>query len=179
MAITDLDQWRELRGLEPNVGASAPSSPQRESAATIPEQVVPNDRINWDRFDDHRRVQVVGAQYHQPALLSATRGQIQREGDRYETEAELVREPHNGHDPNAVEVLVRGKRVGYLKRGAAKRFNKRLKALEEDGKHRVKHRVYPLLIRVAQPGFYQAHLQISYDSELLRGYKNTKRQRRR
>lgn len=175
MATTNLDQWRELMGLDPNVGAAAPSPTQRDSAAAIPERVVPNDRIDWDRFDNHRRVQVVGAQYHQPALFSATRGQIQREGDRYETEAELAREPDNRHDPNAVQVLVRGKRVGYLKRGAAKRFNKRLKGLEESGTPEL----YLLLIRAAQPGFYQAHLQISYDSELLRGYKNTKRQRKR
>lgn len=162
-------------GLEPNVGASAPSPTQEASAAAIPERVVANDRMDWDRFDNHRRVQVVGAQYHQPALLTATRGQIRREGDRYETEAELAREPGNHHDSNAVQVLVRGKRIGYLKRGAAKRFNKRLKALEEGGKREL----YPLLIRAAQPGFYQAHLQIPYNSELLRGYKNTKRQRGR
>lgn len=127
--------------------------------------------MNWSRFDDHRRIRVVGNQYHQPALLTASERLIQREGDRCETEAMLMREPSNAHDPLAVQVMVKGKRVGYLQRGSAKRYNKRVKALEAEGKQLT----YPLIIRMQSPGMLQAHLQIPYSSELLKGFKNTKR----
>ncbi len=127
--------------------------------------------MDWSRFDDHRRVRVVGNQYHQPALLTASEHLIQLESDRCETEATLVREPNNAHDPLAIQVMVQGKRVGYLQQGSAKRYNKRVKTLEDDGKRPA----YPLLIRMQSPGMLQAHLQIPYNSELLEGFKNTKR----
>lgn len=132
---------------------------------------IPEQEMDWSRFDDHRRIRVVGNQYHQPALLTASQHLIQQEGDRCETEAVLVREPRNVHDPLAIQVTVKGSRVGYLQRGSAKRYNKRIKALEDEGKQPT----YPLLIRMQSPGMLQAHLQIPYDSELLKGYKNTKR----
>ena len=127
--------------------------------------------IDWSRFDDHRRIRVVGNQYHQPALLTASEHLIQQEGDRCETEAVLLREPSNAHDPLAVQVMVNGKRIGYLQRGSAKRYNKRVKTLEDEGKRPT----YPLLIRMQSPGVFQAHLQIPYSSELLNGFKNTRR----
>ena len=94
---------------------------------------IPALTMDWSRFEDHRRIRVVGNQHHQPALL--------------------------------------GRRVGYLQRGSAKRYNKRVKALEDEGKQPT----YPLLIRMQSPGMFQAHLQIPYSSELLKGFKNTKR----
>jgi hypothetical protein len=134
-------------------------------AGTIPEQ-----QMDWSRFDNHRRVQVVGAQYHQPALLTASERLIVQHTDRCLTEAELLREPDNPHDPSAVQVLVKGQRIGYLKAGSARR----IRALEEEGKRPS----YPVLIRMAKPGFFQAHLQIRYSSELLAGYKNPKEPKR-
>jgi hypothetical protein len=130
---------------------------------------------DWSRFDGCRRVQVVGAQYHQPALLTVSKRFILVVTDRCEYDAALLREPDNEHDPNAIQVMVDGRRVGYLKRGTAQRLNRRVEALEAA---RSDER-YPLLIRMKEPGFFQAHLQISYSSELLKGYKNPKRKRRR
>jgi len=127
--------------------------------------------MEWSRFEDHRRIRVVGNQYHQAALLTASEHLIERQDDRCETEATLVREPSNAHDPLAVQVMVQGRRVGYLRRGSAKRYNKRMKALEDEGKQPT----YPLLIRMQSPGMFQAHLQIPYNSKLLKGFKNTKR----
>jgi hypothetical protein len=132
---------------------------------------ISEEAMDWSRFDDHRRIRVVGNQYHQPALLTASEHLIQQEGDRCETEAMLVREPNNAHDHLAVQVMVNGKRVGYLQRGSAKRYNKRVKALEDEGKQPT----YPLLIRMQSPGMLQPHLQVAYSSELLKGFKNTKR----
>lgn len=132
--------------------------------------------MDWSRFDDsHRRVQVVGAQYHQPALLKVSKRLIQSDTDRCEREAELLREPDNPHDSKAVAVIVDGQRVGYLKAGSARSLNKRVKGLEESA---VNER-YPLLIRMQAPGFFQAHLQIPYDSDLLKGYKNRNQQKAR
>lgn len=134
-------------------------------------QRISEQAMDWSRFDDRRRIRVVGNQYHQPALLTASEHLIQKEGDRCETKAALLREPSNTHDPHAVQVMVNGKRIGYLQRGSAKRYNKRVKALEDEGKRPT----YPLLIRMQSPGVLQAHLQIPYSSELLNGFKNTKR----
>lgn len=132
---------------------------------------ISEEEMDWSRFDDHRRIRVVGNQYHQPALLTASEHLIQQEGDRCQTEATLVREPDNAHDHLAVQVMVSGQRVGYLQRGSAKRYNKRVKVLEDEGKQPS----YPLLIRLQEPGMLQAHLQVPYSSELLKGFKNTKR----
>lgn len=132
---------------------------------------IPEEAMDWSRFDDHRRIRVVGHQYHQPALLTASKHLIQREGDRCEMGAMLVREPNNAHDQLAVQVMVNGKRIGYLQRGSAKRYNKRVKTLEDEGKRPT----YPLIIRMQSPGVLQGHLQIPYSSKLLKGFKNTKR----
>lgn len=75
---------------------------------------IPEQAMDWSRFKDHRRIRVVGNQYHQPALLTASEHLIQHEADRCETEAMLVREPSNAHDPFAVQVMVNGRRIGYL-----------------------------------------------------------------
>jgi len=130
--------------------------------------------MDWSRFDDHRRVQVVGAQYHQPALLTASERLIVKHTDRCLTKAKLLREPDKPHGPSAVQVRVKGHRIGYLKAGSARQFNQRIRVLEEEGKQRR----YPLLIRMAKPGFFQAHLRIPYSSDLLAGYKNPKQSRR-
>lgn len=137
-------------------------------------RTIPDQQMDWSRFDDHRRVQVVGAKYHQPALLTSSERLIVKHTDRCLTEAELLQEPDNPHDPSAVQVLVKGRRIGYLKAGSARRFNKRIRTLEEEGKRPR----YPVLIRMAKPGFFQAHLQIPYSSELLAGYKNPKQPKR-
>jgi hypothetical protein len=42
---------------------------------------IPDREMDWSRFDDHRRIRVVGNQYHQPTLLTASEHLIQREGD--------------------------------------------------------------------------------------------------
>jgi hypothetical protein len=137
-------------------------------------RTIPDRQMDWSRFENHRRVQVVGAQYHQPALLTASERLIRQHTDRCLTEAELLREPSNPHDRFAVQVMVKCRRIGYLKAGSARQLNKRIEKLEAERK-RPK---YPALIRMAKPGFFQAHLQIPYSSELLAGYKNPKRPRR-
>lgn len=137
-------------------------------------RVIQSNEMEWTRFDDHRRVRVVGDAYHQPALASVTGGAT-GDGARYECEAELMREPDNAHDAHAVMVVVKGKRVGYLQKGTARRLGKRLRAFEEARKRHS----YTLLIRGDGPYGAQAHLEIAYGSELLNGWKNPKRKRSR
>jgi HIRAN domain len=60
-------------------------------------------------------LEVVGESRYQDALWAIVGGR-RRDAVRYETEAVLEPEPHNPHDPNAIQVLVEGHLVGYLSR---------------------------------------------------------------
>jgi hypothetical protein len=66
-------------------------------------------------------VNVAGESHYQPALreLAPWDG---REDLRYETVAELVPEPENPHDGDAVRVEIGGHLVGYLPRRAARAY---------------------------------------------------------
>ena len=75
-------------------------------------------------------VRVVGVSHYQPALRSIAGA----EGDRpvrYETQAELVPEPTNPHDENAIQVVVAGSVVGYLSREDAMRYGPGVRLLRE------------------------------------------------
>jgi|SRR5215218_1557140 len=61
---------------------------------------------------------VVGESFHMDELDRVTGGGV---GER-ELTAQLVRDPENPHDPNAVKVVVAGEEVGYLSRENAGRF---------------------------------------------------------
>jgi hypothetical protein len=86
----------------------------------------------WARFDGHTRLGVVGESFYQPALARVS-GAPARGEHRYECEARLLPEPTNPHDPKAVMVLVDGYHVGYLPRGSARRYHKRIADLEARG----------------------------------------------
>ncbi len=66
-------------------------------------------------------VDVVGESRHQDALLELTGGRRHYAGVRMATVANLVPEPENAADPDAVAVVVAGRRVGYLPRAEASR----------------------------------------------------------
>jgi hypothetical protein len=160
--------------------AIAPPAPTPE-ARTAPAAAEPaegrlmnDDRVDWSRFDDCRRVSVVGYDFHQSGLRAVTGGQM-RPDLRYECRARLVREPDNEHDVNAVKVMVGDQKIGYVKAGSAKRMQKRLRAIAEAGAAED----YTCLIRIRDAsGTLQAHLQVPYSSELLKGYKNPKTRQR-
>jgi hypothetical protein len=76
---------------------------------------------------------------------------------------------------NAVKVMVGDQKIGYVKAGSAKRMQKRLRAMAEAGTVED----YTCLIRIRDAsGTLQAHLQVPYSSELLRGYKNPQTRQR-
>jgi hypothetical protein len=151
--------------------APTPEASTTPAAATpAPGQLVSDDLVDWSRFDDCRRVSVVGYDFHQPGLRAVTAGEM-RPDLRYECRARLVREPDNEHDASAVMVMVGDQKIGYVKAGSAKRMQKRLQAMAETGTVED----YTCLIRMRDAsGTLQAHLQVPYSSELLKGYKNPK-----
>lgn len=156
-----------------SIAPAAPTSNER-AAPTAAEpaegRLMYDDCVDWSRFDDCRRVPVVGYDFHQVGLRTVTGGQM-RPDLRYECGARLVREPDNEHDVNAVKVMVGNEKIGYVKAGSAKRMQKRLRLMEEAGTAED----YTCLIRIRDAsGTLEAHLQVPYSSELLKGYKNPK-----
>jgi hypothetical protein len=88
-------------------GAGAPqadaSAPRPRAKAATP-SLIQNKGYN---------LEVVGEQHYQDALLRLVGGHS-RTGHREEFEALLCAEPDNPHDPNAVAVIIRKAKVGYL-----------------------------------------------------------------
>jgi hypothetical protein len=78
------------------------------------------------RFGDIR-VDVVGESNYQAAIRRACGWEPDTE-TRFECMAELVPEPTNKYDPNAIMVQIDGACVGYLSRGDAVKFGPAIKA---------------------------------------------------
>ena len=78
-----------------------------------------------------RLVNVAGESHYQEALREIVGSAAEIAVD---TEAQLVPEPSNPHDPNAVMVQIDGKLVGYLSRDEAVAYGPTLKELAERGR---------------------------------------------
>jgi hypothetical protein len=78
------------------------------------------------------RLPVVGESFYQPALLAIS-GSSPGEEVALDCIAELVPEPSNPHDPNAIMVKVEGRCVGHLSRQNAVRFGPRINAMIKAG----------------------------------------------
>lgn len=76
--------------------------------------------------DGYHELDVVGESYRAAVLRKLMAGvAVETSGwARLETVAHLMPVSNNGADPNAVEVRIDGKHVGYLDRGAAKVYRK-------------------------------------------------------
>ena len=87
-------------------------------------------------WDGRTSVKVAGASYRQEALVCLT-GRMGTEAVKMDNvDLELVCEPDNTHDPHAVKVLAQGLHVGYLSRGNARRYCKRIE--REGGRVQIK-----------------------------------------
>ncbi len=71
---------------------------------------------------------VVGESYYQPAIMAQC-GAHTRDGVEHECIATIRPDPSNSFDANAVEVLIGGRRVGFLAREDAPRMKEALSAL--------------------------------------------------
>ena len=77
-------------------------------------------------WDGRTSVKVAGESYRQSELTRIT-GRRGAEAVKIENiELELVCEPDNEHDSRAVKVLAQGLHVGYLSKGNARRYCKRI-----------------------------------------------------
>lgn len=77
-------------------------------------------------WDGQTSVKVAGEFYRQDELVRIA-GRRGSESIKLEDVAmELVCEPENAHDPLAVKVLVQGLHVGYLSKGNARRYCRRI-----------------------------------------------------
>jgi hypothetical protein len=79
------------------------------------------------RAKSGRRVSAVGASKYQDVLDEIAGGK-RPESQYISTNAELWREPDNAYDPNAVQVLIGGRPVGYLPRSEAGRLAQEMDA---------------------------------------------------
>ncbi len=84
---------------------------------------MPEPRVTFLR--GRESVNVAGESHYQEALRA-----IAGPGDvRFDTEAHLIAEPENEHDPNAVRVEIDGAKIGYLPRELAPAWSPRLAEL--------------------------------------------------
>lgn len=98
--------------------AGEPRAPEPTLVVTKKE---PSGLLSGDHY-----VEVVGESYRQDTIAKLARA-------RSPLVAELVREPSNQHDPNAVRVDIRGETVGYIARGDAASLHPLLERLKREG----------------------------------------------
>jgi hypothetical protein len=77
-------------------------------------------------WDGRTSVKVAGESYRQDELVHITGRRGSEAVKLDDVELDLVCEPDNEHDPRAVKVLAQGLHVGYLSRGNARRYCKRI-----------------------------------------------------
>jgi hypothetical protein len=88
-------------------------------------------------FSRTARVRVAGASQYQDAICQIAGLDDAHQRPLWEGLAVLVPEPTNPHDPNAVQVLIETRLVGYLDRETAARVQPILKAIAEHDRARV------------------------------------------
>jgi len=82
--------------------------------------------------DDDYGFEIVGESHYQEALSTICGGPCE-DGHEHECVAELLPEPSNPYDANAVMVRIQGKTVGYLSKEWAPLYLAALKALGHEG----------------------------------------------
>lgn len=102
----------------------------QEAVDAVLEKRGPRDRKADPRpWDNQTSTSIVGESRHQPALAEFCK----RKGDdevRIEgAAADMVCEPENAYDNHAVRIELGGQKVGYLARGSARRYHRRVAKL--------------------------------------------------
>ena len=88
-------------------------------------------------FSRTARVRAVGVSQYQDAIRAIAGLDEADERPLWEGLAVLVPEPTNPHDPNAIQVMVENRLVGYLDRETAARLRPVLEAIAEVDRARV------------------------------------------
>jgi hypothetical protein len=99
-------------------------------AGTPPRAPTSVETLEATLYSGHETLEVVGESHYQDSLWPIVGG---RSADpvRFETYAVLMPDPANIYDPNAIEVLINGTRVGYLSREDATAYRPGLLQLME------------------------------------------------
>ena len=121
--------------------ASGPSS--APAAAATPWWVAEDEWRSWDAPLSI----VAGESRYMPALL-ALAGPPRPEGWLVPVEAELLREPNNEHDGDAIAVLINGRKVGYIDAEACAELAEQLDGAGDNARLSG----LPALIRGGRPG---------------------------
>jgi hypothetical protein len=172
--------WQKLFGLEakappvqppPVVKAAPPRSgewePPGRPGHSMTGEIVTDIEPDWGRYDDCRKINVVGESFYQPALIAVSLCPPGKKPHGYECSAELVLEPDNPEDKYAVRVEIEGELVGYLPRGTAKRLGKRLRGLAVDGRPAI---CMAYVGRGPDNPNLGVVLRLPYSGEILQGY---------
>lgn len=155
----DAKWWQKLFGLEEKrVGWAPPIRPGHSATG----EVVTGRAPDWSRYDECMKLPVVGESYRQAALVAVS--DCPPNGEHgYECSAELVPEPDNEHDKFAVKVIVKGQHVGYLSKGNARRYSKRIQELNAAGSLAI----CMAYIGRQDGGPLGVSLRLPYDGEIL------------
>ncbi|WP_374571571.1 HIRAN domain-containing protein [Phenylobacterium sp.] len=97
----------------------------KSAARMAPKKLAPKQRTENASKEAWCDLPIVGESKYQDALLRICGGYT-RDGHQLRTRAQLVPEPSNPYDKNAIRVDIDGQTVGYLKRDHAARYAKRL-----------------------------------------------------
>ncbi len=95
-----------------------------------------NPKTDPRPWDERASVKVAGESYRQDELVHITGRRGSEAVKMDNVDLELVCEPDNAHDPRAVKVLAQGLHVGYLSRGNARTYCKRIE--REGGRVKIK-----------------------------------------
>lgn len=87
----------------------------------------------WPSMTRSTSVDVVGEGYRQPILEHLAGGKTHDGVSRRHCSAQLVLEPQNEHDPNAVAVLIGGHHVGYIAREETLYVRETVRFLDGEG----------------------------------------------
>lgn len=85
-----------------------------------------NPKTDPRPWDGRTSVKVAGESFRQDELVKITRRRGSEAVKLDGIDLELVCEPDNPHDPCAVKVMIQGLHVGYLSRGNARKYCKRV-----------------------------------------------------
>ena len=91
------------------------------------------DAASLEAQGRRRKIEIVGERFRQQALVAIAG----RKGDdpvNMPHVAALVPEPTNRHDPNAVQVIIDGRHVGYLSREQAVGYHSMMASIDEPGR---------------------------------------------
>jgi hypothetical protein len=96
-------------------GAKRTGAQSEDWQRAVPKRVRDRDRVAMLSGDDTFSIEVTGESHYQAALERAAGGRTE-DGVEERVQAQLVFEPSNPYDSNAVAVFVGPEKVGYLSR---------------------------------------------------------------